>query len=101
MYDETLHRDVILVQDSVLAAALFAKEHSALMTYQDMKNNFYCAFAITRQLRKDTQLYYTGSLDVDARKLNEELAEISMYLGDYECWIHAKLRDYYTKQNQG
>lgn len=101
MFGEPFHQDVILVRDTVLAAALCAKGHSALMLYQDISANFYCAYAITHRLRKDIRLYYGNSLDVDARKLNEELKDIDDYLGDYECWVHAKLRDFDAKQNQG
>jgi hypothetical protein len=93
MTDQQIHQDVILVRDEVMAAVLFAKEHYALMTYQDMNAKFYCLFAITRRLRKDIRLYYSGKLDVNARKLNEELTDINMYLGDYECFVSAKLRD--------
>lgn len=99
MFDDQLHQDVILVKDSVLAAALFARDHYALMTYQDMNNNFFSAFAITHRLRKDIRLYYGGNLAVDARKFNNELAETNMYLGDYECYIHSKLGELEAKQN--
>ena len=97
---EPHHRDVILVSDAVLAAALFSRDHRALITHQDpMTTNFYCLFPISRRLRKDIRQYYKGHLMVSAIELNKELEMTWMHIADTECYIEAKARDAAAKAN--
>ncbi|HVX58571.1 MAG TPA: hypothetical protein VG964_02430 [Candidatus Saccharimonadales bacterium] len=93
---EKHYQETILVRDKVLAAALLALDHHALMLYQDMQGGFYCSFAITRNLREDIRSYRGDGLKINPRQLDRELEEINMYLADYECYVHAKLSEFYA-----
>ena len=97
---EPHHRDVILVSDAVLAAALFSRDHRALITHQDpWSKGFYCLFAISRRLRKDIRDYYAGRLKVSALELNKELDMTWMHIADTECYVEALARDATAKAN--
>lgn len=76
------NQDVVLVRDKVLAAALFARKHHSLMLFRDEVNgHVYCAFPITRQLRKDIRQYHAPlGLMISTKRLGYELDAIEVYL---------------------
>jgi hypothetical protein len=95
--EETVHREVILVNDKNLAAALYVLGHESVGLFEHLDNNHFCAlFKITKRLREDIKSYYGTGLAVNIKMINEEVDDINRELGDYLSFLEHRLN-----QNEG